>query len=281
MSESQPQPSRLVSETHWVSSPAGRLFAQIWWPAACQPRLAAHVPILLFHDSLGCVALWRDFPAALARATGRPVLAYDRLGFGRSDPRPVHLRALPLPKSFVEDEARDSFPILKAALGLDRFIAFGHSVGGGMAAFCAKHLPAHCLALITESAQAFVEDRTRAGVLEAKASFADPAQLERLGRYHPDGKARWVLDAWTETWLAPGFADWTLLDAMQALPFPHLALHGSEDEFGSARHPELLQQWSGGKTQVQLIEGCKHVPHREREAEVLARVKRFLAAMDS
>lgn len=65
---------------------------------------------------------------------------------------------------------------------------------------------------------------------------------------------------------------------MQALPCSHLALHGSEDEFGSTRHPELLQQWSGGKTQVQLIEGCKHVPHREREAEVLARVQTFLAA---
>lgn len=277
MSESHPQPPRLVSETHWVSSPAGRLFTQIWWPAACQPKLAAHVPLVLFHDSLGCVALWRDFPAALARATGRPVLAYDRLGFGRSAARPDPLKALPLPKRFVEDEALHSFPLIKAALGLDRFIAFGHSVGGGMAAFCAKHQPAHCLGLITESAQAFVEDRTRAGVLEAKAGFADPAQLERLGRYHADGKARWVLDAWTETWLSPGFADWTLLDAMQALPCPHLALHGSEDEFGSTRHPELLQQWSGGKTQVQIIEGCQHVPHREREGEVLARLRKFLA----
>lgn len=263
-------------ETRWVQTPEGRVFVRTYLPP--ERSGLALAPIVLFHDSLGCVALWRDFPAALARATGRPVLAYDRLGFGRSDARPDPLMALPLAKSFVEEEALQTFPILKAALGLDRFIAFGHSVGGGMAAFCAKHQPAHCLGLITESAQAFVEERTLAGVLEAKAGFSDPTQLERLGRYHPDGKARWVLDAWTETWLSPSFADWTLREAMQALPCPHLALHGSEDEFGSTRHPELLQQWSGGKTQVQLIEGCKHVPHREREAEVMTRVQTFLAA---
>lgn len=269
-----PAPS-LVSETHQLPSPAGQLFAKIWWPPALEPRLASHVPIVLLHDSLGCVELWRDFPAALARSTGRPVLAYDRLGFGRSQARP---EPLPLPPGFVEDEALAGFAALRAGLGLERFIAFGHSVGGGMAAFCAAHHPRHCLGLITESAQAFVEERTRAGVAEAKASFADPVQLERLGRYHLDGKARWVLDAWVQTWLSPAFADWSLRKAMQALPCPHLALHGSEDEYGSARHPELLRQWSGGRTEVQIIEGCKHVPHREREAEVLGRVGRFLVA---
>ena len=35
---------------------------------------------------LGCVALWRDFPAKLAKASGLGVMAYSRAGYGQSDP---------------------------------------------------------------------------------------------------------------------------------------------------------------------------------------------------
>ena len=38
------------------------LFARSWEPAADRGR----VPILLLHDSLGCVELWRGFPETLA-----------------------------------------------------------------------------------------------------------------------------------------------------------------------------------------------------------------------
>ena len=62
----------------------GRLYARRWDPAG-------GAPIVLFHDSLGCVALWRDFPEQLASETGRSVVAYDRLGFGLSDPNPATL----------------------------------------------------------------------------------------------------------------------------------------------------------------------------------------------
>ena len=56
------------------------------------------------HDSLGCVALWRDFPAQLAQATARVVYAYDRLGFGLSD-----ANTQPLAHSFVITEAEQTF----------------------------------------------------------------------------------------------------------------------------------------------------------------------------
>jgi len=35
---------------------------------------------------LGCVALWRDVPECLAKATGYRVFAYSRFGYGQSDP---------------------------------------------------------------------------------------------------------------------------------------------------------------------------------------------------
>ena len=38
--------------------------------------------LVLLHEGLGCVALWRDFPEALAAATGCGVFAYSRFGYG-------------------------------------------------------------------------------------------------------------------------------------------------------------------------------------------------------
>ena len=133
-----------ATDDHWVTLPQGRLFARRWSPPP-QPGADVLAPIVLFHESLGCVDLWRGFPATLCAATGRPVVAYDRLGFGQSDPRP----GMP-PMDFVEEEARTSLPALRAQLGIGRYVALGHSVGGGMAVHCAAaDTSGDCEALIT------------------------------------------------------------------------------------------------------------------------------------
>ncbi|RDZ28923.1 alpha/beta fold hydrolase [Lysobacter silvisoli] len=258
--------SLATTETYSIPTGSGRLHAQRWRPTQSE----SGAPIVLLHDSLGCVALWRDFPSRLAQATGRSVIAYDRLGFGRSDPHPARLD-----KTFVHAEARQGFAALREALALERFVVFGHSVGGGMAVGCAAAYPDDCVALITESAQAFVEDRTVAGIQAARATFAEPGQLERLSKYHGD-KAAWVLSAWIDTWLADDFAHWSLDDHLRQVRCPVLALHGELDEYGSHRHPERIAALSTGPATLRLLPGCGHVPHKEREAQVLAMVERWL-----
>jgi pimeloyl-ACP methyl ester carboxylesterase len=256
----------------WIPTAHGRLFARRWAPVAAPA--APRAPLVLLHDSLGCVALWRDFPQRLSAATGRAVIAYDRLGFGQSDPHPGTLTA-----RFVHDEAQGGFRALREALELEAFVAFGHSVGGGMAVATAAAYPAACRALVTESAQAFVEERTRAGILAARAAFAQPGQLERLAKYHGD-KAAWVLHAWIDTWLADDFADWTLYEALRRVRCPALVLHGDQDEYGSPRHPERIAAQAGGGATLALLPGVGHVPHRERADAVLARVAGWLADVD-
>jgi hypothetical protein len=49
-----------------------------------------------------------------------------------------------------------------------------------------------------------------------------------------------VLDAWTSTWLDPDFASWTLAPTLPRVACPVLAIHGSDDEYGSMRHPEMI-----------------------------------------
>lgn len=253
---------------HWITTEEGKLFARAW-RLTDLPR-DVDAPILLFHDSLGCVDLWRDFPEQLAVATRRTVVGYDRLGFGRSDAHPGQL-----PLRFIRDEAVRVVPRLREALDLDVIVPFGHSVGGGMAVATAARWPERCAALVTEAAQTFVEDRTVAGLRAARVDFAEPGQLERLARYHGD-KARWVLDAWIETWLSPAFAAWRLDDDLRAVRCPVLALHGDRDEYGSVEHPERIAGLTGGASRAVILEGCGHVPHREQPTMVLSEVARFL-----
>lgn len=246
------------------------MFARIWSTRGERAELREESPIVLFHDSLGSVELWRSFPENLCVATGRPVVAYDRLGFGRSDPFRGEWTT-----NFIREEASTFFPVLREQLGIDNFIAMGHSVGGAMAALCAATFPRECRALVTESAQAFVEDRTLQGIREAKAAFRHEGQLERLERYHGD-KARWVLEAWTETWLCPEFRSWSLDADLSEVVCPALVIHGADDEYGSVRHPRKIAGAIAGETRVELLPGCRHVPHREAEAAIIELIKGFL-----
>ena len=250
----------------WVDGHGGRLFARVWSPAAATGR----APIILLHDSLGSVELWRGFPAALCAATGRQVVAYDRLGFGKSDAHPGKLAL-----GFVASEAEHDFAAVRQQLGIGRFVVFGHSVGGGMAVNCAAAFAGACDALITESAQVFPEDLTLSSIAEAKGQFVDESQLQRLARYHGD-KARWVLDAWTESWLHPGFAAWSLKSVLPQVRCPVLAIHGMHDEYGTRVHPEMIGELSAGPAQVAILPDTFHVPHRERPEAVIELVCGFL-----
>jgi pimeloyl-ACP methyl ester carboxylesterase len=274
MTDAGAPPGIAVAATdHRIGTEEGTLFARAWAPT--HVRRDPGATILLFHDSLGCVDLWRDFPQQLAVATRRSVVAYDRLGFGQSD---AHPGALPL--TFIRDEAATVVPRLCDALGLDMIIPFGHSVGGGMAIATAAGWPERCAAVVTESAQSFVEDRTRAGLQAARGEFARPGQVERLARYHGE-KARWVLDAWIETWLSPAFADWSLDEDLRNVRCPALALHGDQDEYGSPEHPGRIARLTQGPSKGVILEGLGHVPHREQPARVLAEVAKFLASRSS
>ncbi len=259
----------IAVQDHWVTlAPRQRLFVRAWTPRAAR----GGNPIVLFHDSLGCVALWREFPEQLAAATARPVIAYDRLGFGRSQP----CSAMPA-LDFVAQEARTGFAAVRAQLGIDAFVALGHSVGGGMAVHCAVAYPDSCEALITEAAQVYAEDRTLHSIAAARDQFADPQQFARLRRYH-GARTAWVLEAWIGSWLRPEFAAWSLQPVLAQVRCPLLAIHGALDAYGSDVHPKLLAAGCSGPTELMLLDDTGHVPHRERAAQVIARIGTFVAA---
>jgi pimeloyl-ACP methyl ester carboxylesterase len=250
-----------------IAGARGQIAIARWTPAT----MRSATPIILLHDSLGCVALWREFPGRLAEACGRPVVAYDRTGFGNSS---AHSGLLSM--NFIAEEATGDFATVLQHIDAPRFSLFGHSVGGGMAVHCAALYVARCDFLMTESAQAFVEDRTLAGIRAAQTAFTDASQLKRLAKYHGE-KAQWVLNAWIDTWLHPGFGNWSLKSTLPLVQCPVLAIHGDQDEYGSIEHPRTIVDLAGQGGHMEMLSGVGHVPHRENCEQVVRLVSRYLS----
>ncbi len=249
----------------WVTGPNEEIFVRAW-----NYSLDSKSPIVLLHDSLGSVELWRNFPELLSEATKRPVIAYDRPGFGKS-----HELYAPLSADFIADESAITFQTVRNKLGIQKFIALGHSVGGAMAIHCASRYPDACEAVITLAAQSFVEDRTLQGVKSAQQLFKDPNQVDKLKKYHGD-KTKWVLDAWMNTWLSEEFALWSLSTALPKVTAKLLAIHGKNDEYGSVEHPERIVNFTGGESRLMLMDNTAHFPHREHPQKVVDAIKEFL-----
>ena len=91
----------------------GRLEAA-WWGK--RPDEAP--TLVLLHEGLGCVALWRDLPAQLAAETGCGALAYSRFGYGESDPV-----SLPRPLGYMHEEALEVLPKVLDATAIQRCAA--------------------------------------------------------------------------------------------------------------------------------------------------------------
>lgn len=253
-------------EEFYVEVPGGSVYVKKWTPE----DTISDTPIILLHDSLGSVALWRDFPLILAEKLSCNVLAYDRLGFGKSTARAK------LPSSqFIEEEATKYFPYIKSHLSINRYMLLGHSVGGGMSINIAA-LDTDCAAVITMAAQAFVEQLTVKGIQDAREVFKQTGQIERLRKWHGDN-SEWVLQAWTEVWLSHEFSSWSLNQCIGEVICPVLAIHGDNDEYGSNAFPEFIAGNTGGRAEMMLLKNCGHMPHKEKTAEVVRAISEFIS----
>ncbi len=256
------------SREGWIGTERGRLYARRWEPTE---DTGARAPILLFHESLGSVAQWREFPDYLAKETQREVIAYDRLGFGRSD-----ARTEPMESDLMASEANVYFPKLRAHFEFEKCVCFGHSIGGAISVFCAGAFPESCVAVISESTQVLGEARSWEGIAAARALFRDPIQFSRIEKYH-GAKARWVLDAWVNTWDKPEFRNFSLAEPLQKVRCPTLIIHGDRDEFGTIAQPQAMARHISAETRLEILSDVGHVPHRERPMEVATLVRDFLS----
>ncbi|MGB8839856.1 MAG: alpha/beta hydrolase [Aliidongia sp.] len=228
-------------------------------------------PILLLHEGLGSVSMWRDFPERLAAVTGHEVIAWSRRGHGASGPIPV-----PRDPDYMHREAA-LLPTLFAALSIDRAHCFGHSDGGSIALIAAAHMPERIASLTLEAPHVMVEDLTIASIAAVKATYQATDLRDRLGRHHADPDH--IFWRWNDIWLDPRFRDWNIEALLPAIRAPTLLIQGRDDEYGTLDQLDRIASVLPRTRRLEL-DRCGHSPHRDQPQAVLDAVAAFLADLD-
>lgn len=223
--------------------------------------------LILLHEGLGSIDLWRDFPGALHAASGRRLVAFSRYGHGRSAPP-----AEPRTPAFFHDEALRVLPELCARLELVDPVLVGHSDGGSIALIHAAHHPVSALVLLAP--HVFVEPVTVTAIRGTREAYLAGPLRERMARYHDDVDAAFW--GWCNVWLDPEFPAWNLEAEAGQVTAPTLLIQGADDPYGTLQQLDRID--ARLPTARRLVLPGGHSPHLERGPEVVAAIVSFLAA---
>lgn len=227
--------------------------------------------IVMLHEGLGSLAMWRDFPGIVAHATQCDVLAYSRFGYGQSAPL-----GGPRTVDYMHREALQVLPELLDLLGIDRPVLFGHSDGASIALIHAGGAGRAVAGLILMAPHVLVEDMTILGIAAARETYRQTDLRARLGRYHADADA--VFRGWNDIWLDPAFRDWNIEEYLLSITCPILAIQGEDDEYASMDQIGRIarQATKAGDVDLLKLGDCRHSPHRDQQQAVLEAVTHFI-----
>lgn len=230
-------------------------------------------PLVLLHEGLGALALWRDFPDRLAQRTGAPVLVYSRYGHGRSQPLAGPRRA-----DYMHREARDALPELLGRLDIREPVLIGHSDGASIALIYASAARSPVRALVLIAPHVFVEERTLAGIAAAREAYLSGGLKPRLARHHDDPDATFF--GWNDIWLAPEFRAWNIEEYSPAIACPLLLIQGEDDPYGTTAQLAAIRR-GVASTQIEelILPACGHAPQRAHPDAVLAAIAGFVKGL--
>jgi pimeloyl-ACP methyl ester carboxylesterase len=232
------------------------------------PRPDEAPTLVLLHEGLGCVALWKEFPQALAERTGCGVLVYSRPGYGNSDALP-----LPRPVTYMHEEATTILPAVLDAAGVKKCILVGHSDGASIATiYAGSRQDFRVRALVLMAPHFFVEDMNIRKIAEVKAGYEQGDLRRRLARHHRHVDAAFY--GWNGPWLA--FKDWRIEAEVAHIRVPILILQGADDPYGTAAQIELAQDAAYCPVEALMLDHCGHAPQRDRPEATLGAIAAFV-----
>ena len=223
--------------------------------------------LVLLHEGLGSIAMWRDFPHRLAHATASRVVAYSRRGYGNSDPL-TGARGV----RYMHDEADIVLPELLDALGIARPILVGHSDGASIALIHAAGAR-EVAAVVAMAPHVMVEDVSIASIAAAREAYGTTALRAKLARYHADVDG--AFRGWNDIWLHPDFRAWNIEACLPRIACPILAIQGEDDEYGTMAQVERIAALAPDVELVRLAD-CRHSPHRDQPEAVIEALVRFV-----
>lgn len=254
----------------WIEAGGARLEIQ---------RLAGRAggppePLIFLHEGLGSVAMWRDWPARVCEATGRPGVVYSRRGYGQSDAVPDVRGAGRLKPDYMHREALEVLPALLEALQVERPVLLGHSDGGSIALLHAAHFPVR--ACVVMAPHVMVEELSVRSIEQARHAYEEGGLRERLRRYHADvDGAFWQ---WNDIWLSQDFRSFDIRSECRRITAPVLAIQGVDDPYGTLEQIHQIGP-TRGVLRMEELQACGHSPHRDQPEQTTSLITGFLAAL--
>jgi pimeloyl-ACP methyl ester carboxylesterase len=257
----------------WIEGVSGEVLAggKRLEAVAYGPPPSQAPTIVMLHEGLGCVALWRDFPAKLAAATGHGVFAYSRAGYGGSE------RAdLPRPLDYMSLEARFSLPAVLERIRFERGILLGHSDGASIAAiYAGEHSDERIEGLVLMAPHVFTEEPGLASIAEARRAYEAGDLRAKLAKYHAHVDSAFC--GWNGAWLDPGFRAWNIEDVVGRWRVPALLIQGVDDQYGTLKQIRAIEARSPRPVESLILEACRHSPQIDQPQATLDAIIGFCA----
>ncbi len=224
--------------------------------------------LVMLHEGLGSVSMWRQFPEQLARVTGCRTLVFSRHGYGGSSPLDAPRRV-----DYMHEEARIWLPAILERLEIRRPVLFGHSDGASIALIHAATPGSDVAGIMALAPHVKVEELTVRSIAAAKAAYLETDLRARLSRYHADvDSAFW---GWNRIWLDPAFRNWNIEALLPSVRCPLLAIQGEDDEYGTMEQvASILRAVANSK--MLALPACRHAPHRDQPQEILKAAQEFV-----
>ena len=226
--------------------------------------------IIMLHEGLGALSLWRDLPRKLSNLINCSVFVYSRHGYGQSDFINSEFDA-----KYMHKEALYILPQVLNHFDISNPILYGHSDGASIALIHASSADAEIMGLILEAPHVFVEEISLDGLKGAKKAFEEGGLKASLAKHHRNPEM--IFRCWNNIWLSPEFLTWNIVSCLSKIQCPALLIQGETDAYGTLSQLDTIEKHVSGSCEKQILPHVGHSPHRENPELVLRSIQQFIS----
>ena len=226
--------------------------------------------LILLHEGLGSIAMWRNIPKLLHKKTKLNILVYSRFGYGKSSNA-----KLPRPTNYMSIEAEKYLPTILEKLSINKYFLVGHSDGGTIAAIGSVNKSTkNLLGTILIAPHFFVENESIKAIEETIDQYKNKKLKSKLEKYHDDVDNAFF--GWSNVWLSPKFKEWNISNHLSKIKTPILVLQGTNDPYGTLNQVKILEDKLNSTLKKIIIKNCGHNPFYEYPDATIKHIDQFI-----